>query len=131
MLIGSIEKTFINFLVTGSVAITLVIVAGPVADPVNVSKFLALGVVAGGIAALLIRSGLRKAFDGSMGIVIAVLTFTLLSLLALLTSSAPFVQNFYGDTGRNTGFLTYLFLGIIALGGASVREVQGLSLIHI
>jgi len=125
MLIGSIEKTFINFLVTGSVAITLVIVAGPVADPVNVSKFLALGVVAGGIAALLIRSGLRKAFDGSMGIVIAVLTFTLLSLLALLTSSAPFGQNFYGDTGRNTGFLTYLFLGIIALGGASVREVQG------
>jgi O-antigen ligase len=42
-----------------------------------------------------------------------------------MASTTPFVQNFYGDTGRNTGFLTYLFLGIIALGGASVREVQG------
>ena len=125
MLISSIEKTFINFLVTGSVAITLVIVAGPVADPVNVSKFLLLGVVAGGIAALLIRSGLRKAFQGTKGIVIAISAFIGVSLLALMASTTPFVQNFYGDVGRNTGFLTYLFLGIIALGGAVVREVQG------
>ena len=125
MLISSIEKTLINFLVTGSVAITLVIVAGPVADPVNVSKFLLLGVVAGGIAALLIRSGLRKAFQGTKGIVIAISAFIGVSLLALMASTTPFVQNFYGDVGRNTGFLTYLFLGIIALGGAVVREVQG------
>jgi len=125
MLISSIEKTFINFLMTGSVAITLVILAGPVADPVNVSKFLILGVVAGGVASLLIRSGLRKAFQGTKGIVSAISAFIGLSLLALLASSTPFVQNFYGDTGRNTGFLTYLFLGIIALGGAAVHEVQG------
>ena len=39
MLIGSIEKTLINLLVGGSVLITLAILAGPVADPVNVSKF--------------------------------------------------------------------------------------------
>lgn len=125
MLIGSIEKTFINFLVTGSVAITLVIVAGPVADPVNVPKFLILGVVAGGIAALLVRSGLHKAFQGTKGIASAIITFLGLSLLAIMESTTPFVQNFYGDVGRNTGFLTYLFLGIIALGGAVVREVQG------
>ena len=125
MLIGSIEKTFINLLAGGSVVITLAILAGPVADPVNVSKFLILGIVAGGIAALLIRSGLRKAFHGTKGIAIAIFAFIGVSLLALMASTTPFVQNFYGDVGRNTGFLTYLFLGIIALGGAVVREVQG------
>jgi O-antigen ligase len=41
-----------------------------------------------------------------------------------LTSNVPFVQNFYGEAGRITGFLTYFFLSIFALGSASLSTTE-------
>jgi O-antigen ligase len=40
--------------------------------------------------------------------------------IPLLFASAPVVQQFFGISGRNTGFLAYLFLAILFLGAATL-----------
>ena len=124
MLNSVIEKTLVKVLAAGSAFITVFIIVGPVADPVNISKFLAAGALSFGVAALLIRSGIKslwtenRVFFGAIGLFVA------LSFISTLTSAAPFVQNFYGEAGRNTGFLTYFFLSIFALGSASLSNSE-------
>ncbi len=125
MLNSTIEKTLIKLLAIGSAFITVFIVVGPVADPVNVSKFLAAGILSFGVAALLIRSGLDSQIKNNKLFVGSLVLFLLTSISSVIFSDVPFTQNLYGEAGRNTGFLTYFFLGLIALGGASLTEREG------
>jgi O-antigen ligase len=125
MLNSTIEKTLIKLLAIGSAFITVFIVVGPVADPVNVSKFLAAGILSFGVAALLIRSGLNVQIKNNKLFVGSLVLFLLTSISSVIFSDVPFTQNLYGEAGRNTGFLTYFFLGLIALGGASLTEREG------
>lgn len=125
MLNNTIEKTLVKLLSIGSAFITVFIVVGPVADPVNVSKFLAAGVLSFGVAALLIRSGLGSQIKSNKLFVGSLLFFLFTSISAVIFSDVPFSQNLYGEAGRNTGFLTYFFLGLIALGGASLSDREG------
>ena len=124
MLNSVIEKTLVKVLAAGSAFITVFIIVGPVADPVNISKFLAAGALSFGVAALLIRSGLKSLWTESKIFFSAIGLFVALSFISTLTSAAPFVQNFYGEAGRNTGFLTYFFLSIFALGSASLSNSE-------
>jgi O-antigen ligase len=125
MLNSTIEKTLIKLLAIGSAFITVFIVVGPVADPVNVSKFLVAGVLSFGVAALLIRSGLNSQIKNNKLFVGSLVLFLLTSISSVVFSDVPFTQNLYGEAGRNTGFLTYFCLGLIALGGASLSEREG------
>jgi O-antigen ligase len=125
MLNSTIEKTLIKLLAIGSAFITVFIVVGPVADPVNVSKFLVAGVLSFGVAALLIRSGLNSQIKNNKLFVGSLVLFLVTSISSVIISDVPFTQNLYGEAGRNTGFLTYFFLGLIALGGASLTEREG------
>ena len=120
MLNGVIEKTLVKVLAAGSALITVFIVVGPVADPVNISKFLATGSLSFGVAALLIRGGFKSLWSENRVFFAAIALFAALSFISTLTSNVPFVQNFYGEAGRITGFLTYFFLSIFALGSASL-----------
>ncbi len=125
MLNSTIEKTLIKLLAIGSAFITVFIVVGPVADPVNVSKFLAAGILSFGVAALLIRSGLNSQIKNNKLFVGSLTLFLFTSISSVIFSDVPFTQNLYGEAGRNTGFFTYFFLGLIALGGASLTEREG------
>lgn len=125
MLNSTIEKTLIKLLAIGSAFITVFIVVGPVADPVNVSKFLAAGILSFGVAALLIRGGVSSQIKNNKLFVGSLVLFLLTSISSVVFSDVPFTQNLYGEAGRNTGFLTYFFLGLIALGGASLTEREG------
>jgi O-antigen ligase len=125
MLNSTIEKTLIKLLAIGSAFITVFIVVGPVADPVNVSKFLAAGILSFGVAALLIRSGLNSQIKNNKLFLGSLVLFLLTSISSVVFSDVPFTQNLYGEAGRNTGFLTYFCLGLIALGGASLSEREG------
>ena len=125
MLNSTIEKTLVKLLAIGSAFITVFIVVGPVADPVNVSKFLVAGVLSFGVAALLIRSGLNSQIKNNKLFVGSLVLFLVTSISSVIISDVPFTQNLYGEAGRNTGFLTYFFLGLIALGGASLTEREG------
>jgi hypothetical protein len=122
MLNKTTEMTLSNILMLGSAFITVFIMTGSVTDPVNVTKFLALGGVGGAGLAIAISFGARNLWNGFKVPIISLILFMLTIVNSIMQSPAPFNQLIYGTFGRNTGAITYLFL--IAL------FVAGLSLSH-
>jgi O-antigen ligase len=118
------EKMISKFLYLGTPSITLFVIAGPIADPVNVTKLFLLGIFGTGLLFLLLTyrrvlfSRERVLFTAS------VLSFTAFSLLTNFTSPAPFNLTFYGVNGRNTGFLAYFFFSIFALAGLVLSQTD-------
>ena len=113
MLNSASEKYLAQVLGFGSALITVLVVTGSVTDPVNVTKFLALGGVS--IAALvLVMGNLNRELLQDLRIqLILGLGFLVASANAIFFSFSPLTQNLYGAYGRNTGFITYLFLFIL------------------
>ena len=84
-------------------------------DPVNIPKLLLLGGFAGLVLGNLVVAKLYK--DNK--VIFNLVGFFVLALtIPLVFASAPLVQQFYGISGRNTGFLAYLFLAVLFLGAA-------------
>jgi len=86
-------------------------------DPVNIPKLLLLGAFSGLVLGNVVAAKLykdNKIIFNLVGFFIATLT------IPLIFSTAPLVQQFYGISGRNTGFLAYLFLAILFLGAATL-----------
>ena len=86
-------------------------------DPVNIPKLLVLGAFSGLVLGNVVVAKLykeNKAIFNLVGFFVFALT------IPLGFSSAPLVQQFYGISGRNTGFLAYLFLAILFLGAATL-----------
>jgi O-antigen ligase len=118
------EKLISKFLYLGTPLITLFVIAGPVGDPVNVTKLLLLGVFGTGLLFLLLTYR-RVLFARERVLFTAsVLSFTAFSLLTNFTSPAPFNLTFYGVNGRNTGFLTYFFFSVFALAGLALSQID-------
>ena len=93
------------------VALTsLFLVTSGVSDPVNVTKMTVAGGL--GIAGLLVFLvfGFKESWVKYPSTLIACSLFLLASINAVLLSKSPAAQNLYGTYGRNTGFLTYLFM---------------------
>ena len=120
MLSNNLELVLARYLSIGASVITLFVLAGPVSDPVNVTKLLAGGIVAFGLLPLLLKRETRRLIASHRLLLGLLISFSLLSLISSVVSEAPFVQNFYGDSGRNTGFLTYLILSLILLGSVAI-----------
>lgn len=86
-------------------------------DPVNIPKLLLLGGFSGLVLGNVIVAKLYK--DNK--IIFNLVGFFVLALtIPLAFASAPLVQQFYGISGRNTGFLAYLFLAVLFLGAATL-----------
>jgi O-antigen ligase len=86
-------------------------------DPVNIPKLLLLGGFSGLVLGNVVVAKLykdNKAIFNLFGV------FLLALAIPLAFASAPFVQQFYGISGRNTGFLAYLFLAVLFLGAATL-----------
>lgn len=85
-------------------------------DSINLPKFLILVVAASALFALSVldrkRSILKSVPRSAIFVFVGILTSLVLSLV---TSGAPFVQQFYGVNGRNTGFIAYAALLVIWL----------------
>jgi hypothetical protein len=122
MLKNQYESTMAKLLCFGVPFTSMFLITGSVTDPVNVTKFLVLGGV--GLAALLLFliRGLKSGFAISRSAVILNGLFVLFSLISILTSDSPMPQNMYGVYGRNTGFLTYLFLVGLLLGALALDK---------
>lgn len=88
-------------------------------DPVNIPKLLLLGAFSGLILGNVVVARLYK--DNKV-IVNLVVFFVLALTIPLAFASAPLVQQFYGISGRNTGFLAYLFLAVLFLGAATLQR---------
>ena len=86
-------------------------------DPVNIPKLLLLG----GFAGLVLGNVVVAKLYNDNKIIFNLVGFFVLALtIPLAFASAPLVQQFYGISGRNTGFLAYLFLAILFLGAATL-----------
>jgi hypothetical protein len=112
MLSKESEKLLAKILSYGS-AFTAIFLLTTVNDPVNLTKFASLGVVA--MAALGVFLSKRNHVTlKAHGVLFSLLiVFVLSGFNAAISSSSPLSQNLYGVHGRNNGLLTYLFLAII------------------
>jgi len=119
----TIQSTLARVLAIGSSAVTVFLMIGNVTDPVNAPKLFLLGGVSCGAFALTIRTfsaSIRKPryFD------FVLFAFVIWGLVAVVKSQSPISQNIYGTYGRNTGWLTYLFLAGLAVAGSRVRSIR-------
>lgn len=118
------EKLISKFLYFGTPLITIFVIAGPVADPVNVTKLFLLGVFGTGLLFLLLTYRRVLFAREKVFFTASVLLFSTLSMLTNFTSPAPFNLTFYGVNGRNTGFLTYFFFSVFALAGLTLSQMD-------
>ena len=118
------ERTIARVLGIGSAFVAVVVITGTVTDPVNVTKLFALGGVAVGAFAVAVGFGLQQLWHSSKALVVLVGLFLATSVNAIINSSGPLTQNIYGAYGRNTGFLTYLFLIFLILSAVVLRAAK-------
>ena len=131
MISAQAEKTIVKLLAFGVPAVSMFLITGSVTDPVNSTKFLLLGGV-GTAAWLLIATKIyRGVWRTSSSAVILSALFIVFSLIAVFSSSSPVVQNLYGVYGRNTGFLTYIFLTGIFLAALGVSSKESFRKIYL
>ena len=115
------EKALGNALLVGTPLVTIAVVASTLTDPVNVPKFLILGVLAIGTFSLVLFKNPKELWTSSKIACLASILFLIFSINAVINSQSPLVQNLYGSYGRNTGFLTYLFLVMLFLVAMTLR----------
>jgi O-antigen ligase len=122
MLNKSVEKTISLFLFLGLPFATCFLLVSSVTDPVNVTKLFAAGCLAFGVFAIAVVYGAKEMWRTSKSLVIASGLFLLAALNAVFNSAAPLTQNIYGVFGRQTGFVAYVSLVILALSALLLRE---------
>ena len=116
------EKTLANILFLGSPLITVFVMTGVVTDPVNVTKHFILGGVAFAGFAVASFFASKLIWKDSRNFLILVIAFIALAIFSVASSKAPLSQNLYGTYGRNTGFVAYLSLALVAIASLSLRR---------
>ena len=119
-----IQKTTSKILLLGPAIVSVLVFTSGVTDPVNATKFFALG---GFAFALLGSLSLRKTWSllfYSKQVLALVLFFLLASLNSLFHSHAPLSQQIYGVYGRNNGALLYFFLLLLFIGAFSIDSLD-------
>jgi hypothetical protein len=127
MIPKTIERRFSQILSFGCFFTTIFVVSESVTDPVNVTKFLILGVLAGATFGLLIYLQINDYLEVNRFLVWLVVFFVLASGISTFRSASPLVQNLYGSYGRNNGFFTYLFLVVVMVGASIMRDPKSFS----
>ena len=122
MLNKTVEKTISWFLFLGVPFTTLFLVTDSVTDPVNVTKLFAAGCVSVGVFSIALVYGLKELWATSKALVIASTLFIVAALNSVINSVAPLTTNLYGVFGRQTGFITYFLLTLVALGTTLLRS---------
>lgn len=106
----------------GSFIVTIGVYNGAGFDPVNLPKQFALVIWAGFCLGIWVSSAKSISHHLSKPLVTISGVFILGLVFSTFASSSPFVINFYGTPGRNTGFLTYLSLLIVAISAALLKS---------
>lgn len=124
MLTTSNEKLLSKVIAFGAALTTVFLISGSVTDPVNVPKFLSLGVVSFAAIGMVLSSAFSTILKASKVIWVLGILFIIFGLVSLFSSDSPLSQNLYGSYGRNNGLLTYIFLVAIflAVSALSRRE---------
>ena len=121
MLNKSVEKTISLFLFIGIPFATVFLLTSSVTDPVNVTKLFAAGCVGIGAFAIASVYGAKEIWRTSKALVIASILFLLAAVNSMIASESPLTQSVYGVFGRQTGFVAYLILVMIAMSAMLLR----------
>jgi O-antigen ligase len=105
----------------GSAIVALLVTDRISADPVNVSKMLALLTVSGAILGLMV-SKIGSLVRKQKSVFLLTLGFFLSLLISVLVSGNPWERGIFGAYGRNTGLLTYLGLCILLFAVTTIRD---------
>ena len=99
--------------------VSMAAIPGLMIDTTNLIKFLVLGIVSCGLVGYLFLDKLRLR-DARLRTTIIMLGIFLIALMVpLFFSGSSFELQLYGSYGRNTGFITYFFLVLIALSAST------------
>ena len=123
------EKVQAKVLALGVAVTTLLVMTGPVTDPVNAPKFLVLGALAMSLLRIMIVKLTRNVWAENKALLAILFIFVTGLVVSSFLSESPFTQNLYGVYGRNTGLLSYFFLAIVALGSSILRAYGSFRLI--
>jgi hypothetical protein len=119
-----VRATINRFIQIGVPLISIFILTGQGSDPVNVTKFLVLGGVAMSIFFLTLMLGINKVFSQFKTTLIILMLLIVAMVNSVIQSEAPIQQNLYGEYGRVTGFMTYLFMIFILVGALTLSRKQ-------
>ena len=115
------ESTTKRIGVLVSISVFLVtIVVSPLTtlDPINLPKFWALVAFSFAISGVLLLEAKVLFGRSNWQIVIPARLISIIMLIVLFVSGAPFAQQLFGTSGRNTGFLTYFAYGTLFIASA-------------
>ncbi len=116
------QKLLSRILAFGAMFVTVFIVSGSVTDPVNVTKFMALGVVALAAISVALFTSLRTVLLQNKLVLFVGVIFIVAMGISVVLSKSPLSQNIYGTYGRNNGLLTYAFLLAIYLSALTLSN---------
>jgi O-antigen ligase len=119
------ENALAKVLYIGAAFVTLFVYTG-VSDPVNVTKLVAISAMAFSALGMLLWGQRGLLWKEERAAVLLLGGLLAMGLLSTIASKAPTVQNFYGQSGRQTGLLAYLSLSIIFLAAASLRQLRNI-----
>jgi len=123
------EKVLAKVLALGVASTTLLVLTGPVTDPVNAPKFLVLGALAMSLLGIIFTKSLKNIWLENRALSLILIIFITSLAVSCFMSDSPFTQNLYGVYGRNTGFLSYFFLAVLVLGSLTLRAHESLKLV--
>jgi O-antigen ligase len=129
MLKLSSEKSLARFISFGAAFTSVFVLWGSVTDPVNSPKLFTLGAFAFAAGAIAFAMGFKEIWRSSRLWFLGSVVFIIFSISAIVNSSSPLQQNIYGTYGRNTGFVTYLALLLIATATTLLRQKSNFNLI--
>jgi len=124
-----LEKSIAKYLALGLFVTTIIVIVGPVSDPVNISKLFVLG--ATGFSALIIffdaklRDNLMKF---KLEFYVSVSMF-LAGVIVTFLSTQPFERSLYGISGRNFGLLTLISYLLIYVALSHLQKKSSIELI--
>ena len=118
------NSTLNRLILIGPAAVTLLVFSQGVTDPVNVTKFFAIGVLAFGMFFAVTVHPIRSFWSENKFVLMLLMGFSAASVNALINSDAPISQSLYGVYGRNNGFLLYVFLILIFLSTLHSKDTK-------
>lgn len=121
---AKVEIFFAKVLAFSSFFTTVFLINGSVTDPVNVPKFVSLGVLSTASISILLFSQRGKELLKYKLLVILCVLFFLLMVLSTFFSKVPLSQVLYGSFGRNNGLLTYMFLTFLLLCSLTFTQIS-------
>jgi hypothetical protein len=115
------EKSLARLLMFGGAFISILVWTSGT-DPVNATKLLALGGVAGAAIAISLSFGAKDLWKNYKLAILLLALFLLTILNSVFQSEAPSSQLLYGAYGRNTGLVTYVLLIFLFISALSLSQ---------